>query len=344
MEDKRILLGMSGGIDSTYAATELRRRGCEVIGAFLGMTEDSDTESARRAAEALDVPLTVVDCTERFRDIVIGNFLGEYAAARTPNPCIVCNRFVKIAALCETARAMGIARVATGHYADVGFDESTGRRYIRKAADPRKDQSYMLWRLTQEQLSMLELPLNALLKSEIKERARELALPNADAPESQEICFIPCDDYVSYIEERLGKFPKGDFVDDEGKRVGSHEGLIHYTVGQRKGLGLSLGKPAFVTAIDPTANTVSVTTDERKIFSDRLVCRDLNFMALAPGDYGELWAEGKVRYSAKPTRARIRICGDCAEVFFENPVRAVTPGQSVVFYDGDKILFGGMIE
>lgn len=344
MEDKRILLGMSGGIDSTYAATELRRRGYEVIGAFLRMTEDGDTESARRAAEALDVPLTVVDCTERFRDIVIGNFLSEYAAARTPNPCIVCNRFVKIAALCETARAMGIARVATGHYADVGLDESTGRRYIRKAADPRKDQSYMLWRLTQEQLSMLELPLNTLLKSEIKERARELALPNADAPESQEICFIPSDDYVSYIEERLGKFPKGDFVDDGGRRVGSHEGLIHYTVGQRKGLGLSLGKPAFVTAIDPTANTVSVTTDERKIFSDRLICRDLNFMALAPCDHGELWAEGKVRYSAKPARARISICGDRAEVFFENPVRAVTPGQSVVFYDGDKILFGGMIE
>jgi tRNA-specific 2-thiouridylase len=214
MEDNRILLGMSGGVDSTYAATELRRMGYEVEGAFLKMTEDSDVASARRAAEALDVPLTVVDCTERFRDIVIGNFLSEYAAARTPNPCIVCNRFVKIAALCEQAKKMGISKVATGHYADIVINRETGRYAVRKAADPRKDQSYMLWRLTQEQLSMLVLPLNSLLKSEIKAKAKEMALPGADAAESQEICFIPSDDYVSYIEERLGAFPKGDFKDD----------------------------------------------------------------------------------------------------------------------------------
>jgi len=343
MEDKRVLLGMSGGIDSTYAATELRRRGYEVVGAFLKMTEESDVVSAVRAAEALNVPLTVVDCTERFRDIVIGNFLSEYAAARTPNPCIVCNRFVKIAALCEAAKEMGISAVATGHYADVGFDDKSGRYYVRKAADPRKDQSYMLWRLTQEQLAMLTLPLNSLLKSDIKAKAKELSLPNADAPESQEICFIPSDDYVSYIEERLGKFPKGAFLDDGGKTVGTHEGIIRYTVGQRKGLGVSLGKPAFVTAIDPAANTVSLTLDEKKIFTDRLVCGELNFMALKPGDYTDLPVEGKVRYAARPERAWATVKGDRAEVFFERPVRAVTPGQSVVFYDGDRILFGGTI-
>ena len=335
---------MSGGVDSTYAATELRRMGYEVEGAFLKMTEDGDVASARRAAEALDVPLTVVDCTERFRDIVIGNFLSEYAAARTPNPCIVCNRFVKIAALCEQAKKMGISKVATGHYADIALDAETGRYTVCKAVDPKKDQSYMLWRLTQEQLSMLVLPLNSLLKSDIKAKAKELSLPGADAAESQEICFIPSDDYVSYIEERLGAFPKGDFKDDEGKTVGKHEGIIRYTVGQRKGLGLSLGKPAFVTAIDPAANTVSVTVDERKIFTDRLVCRGLNFMALTPGDHEGLVLEGKVRYAAKPERASVRISGDRAEVFFERPVRAVTPGQSVVFYGGEKILFGGMIE
>ncbi len=335
---------MSGGIDSTYAATELRRRGYTVEGAFLKMTEDSDVASAVRAAEALGVPLTVVDCTDRFRDVVIANFLSEYAAARTPNPCIVCNRFVKIAALCETAKKFGIETVATGHYADVGFDEVTGRYYVRRALDPRKDQSYMLWRLTQEQLSMVTFPLNALLKSDIKARAREMDLPNADAAESQEICFIPSDDYVSYIEERLGAFPKGSFKNEDGMTVGTHKGIIHYTIGQRKGLGLSLGKPAFVTAIDPQTNTVSVTVDERKIFTDRLVCKELNFMALAPGDYEALSVEGKVRYAAKPERAKVCIRGDRAEVFFERPVRAVTPGQSVVFYDGDKILFGGMID
>ena len=343
MEEKRILLGMSGGIDSTYAVTELRGRGYEVVGAFLKMTEESDVDSAVRAAEALNVPLTVVDCTERFRDIVIGNFLSEYAAARTPNPCIVCNRFVKIAALCETAKEMGIPTVATGHYADVGFDEETKRYYIRKGADPKKDQSYMLWRLTQEQLASVLFPLNGLMKADIKAKAKEMALPNADAAESQEICFIPSDDYVSYIEERLGKFPRGAFKDDSGKTVGTHEGIIHYTIGQRKGLGLSLGKPAFVTAIDPEANTVCVTVDEKKIFTDRLTCHSLNFMAIAPGDYEELSGEGKVRYAARPERARARICGDRAEIFFDRPVRAVTPGQSVVFYDGDKILFGGMI-
>ena len=343
MEEKRILLGMSGGIDSTYAVTELRNRGYEVVGVFLKMTEESDVDSAVRAAEALNVPLTVVDCTERFRDIVIGNFLSEYAAARTPNPCIVCNRFVKIAALCETAKEMGIPTVATGHYADVGFDEESKRYYIRKGADPKKDQSYMLWRLTQEQLSAVLFPLNALLKSDIKAKAKEMALPNADAAESQEICFIPSNDYVSYIEERIGAFPKGAFKDDNGKTVGTHEGIIHYTIGQRKGLGLSLGKPAFVTAIDPDANTVCVTVDESKIFTDRLVCHSLNFMAIAPGDYEELPGEGKVRYAAKPERAKACIRGDRAEIFFERPVRAVTPGQSVVFYDGDKILFGGMI-
>ena len=224
MEEKKILLGMSGGIDSTYAVTELRRQGYEVIGAFLKMTPESETASAERAAWALGVPLTVVDCTERFRNIVIENFLSEYAAARTPNPCIVCNRFVKIAVLCETAKAMGISKVATGHYAKIARDETTGRYCVCKAADPRKDQSYMLWRLTQEQLSMLEFPLGSLLKSEIKEKAQKMALPNADAPESQEICFIPSDDYVSYIEERKGKFPKGNFTDENGKPMITENG------------------------------------------------------------------------------------------------------------------------
>ena len=342
MEEKKILLGMSGGIDSTYAVTELRRQGSEVAGAFLKMTPESETESAVRAAAVLGVPLTVVDCTERFRDIVIENFLSEYAAARTPNPCIVCNRFVKIAVLCETAKAMGISKVATGHYARIAVDESTGRYCVRKAVDPRKDQSYMLWRLTQEQLSMLEFPLGELLKSEIKEKAREMELPNADAPESQEICFT--DDYVSYIEERRGKFPKGNFMDEDGKMLGKHEGIIRYTVGQRKGLGISLGRPAFVMAIDPVLHTVTLTSDESKIFSDVLVCKDLNFMALAPGEYEAIPGEGKVRYAAKPEEANALVQNGEARIAFARCVRAVTPGQSVVFYRGDRILFGGMIE
>ena len=344
MEEKKILLGMSGGIDSTYAVTELRRQGYEVIGAFLKMTPESETESAFRAASVLGVPLMVVDCTERFRDIVIENFLSEYAAARTPNPCIVCNRFVKIAVLCETAKAMGISKVATGHYARIEKDEESGRYCVCKAIDPRKDQSYMLWRLTQEQLSMLEFPLGSLLKSEIKEKAHEMDLPNADAPESQEICFIPSDDYVSYIEERKGEFPRGNFTDENGKVLGKHEGIIRYTVGQRKGLGISLGKPAFVAAIDPALHTVTLTSDESKIFSDALTCKELNFMALVPGDYERVSGEGKIRYAAKPEAAEAGVQNGEARVRFTHRVRAVTPGQSVVFYRGDRILFGGMIE
>lgn len=343
MEKKKILLGMSGGIDSTYSVVALRRQGYEVYGAFLRMSDDSDMASAERAAASLDVPLTIVDCREKFGEIVIGDFLKEYSEAKTPNPCVICNRYVKIASLCETAKKMGIERVATGHYTDIGFDAETGRYYIRKARDARKDQSYVLWRLTQEQLSMLMFPLCELDKASIKKEAIELALPNADAPESQEICFIPSNDYVSYIEERIGKFPKGDFIDENGKKIGTHEGIIHYTIGQRKGLGLALGKPAFVTAIDPAANTVTVTGED-KVFTDRLVCHTLNFMALMPGDYDGLYADGKIRYTAKPERARICITGDRAEIFFEHPVRAVTPGQSVVFYEGDKILFGGIID
>lgn len=344
MEEKKILLGMSGGIDSTYAVGELRRQGYEVFGAFLKMTEESETASAIRAAEVLNVPLTIVDCTERFRNIVIENFLSEYAKARTPNPCIVCNRFVKIAVLCETAKAMGIPKVATGHYAKIGFDEESKRYCVCRAADPRKDQSYMLWRLTQEQLSMLEFPLGSLLKSEIKEKAQKMALPNADTPESQEICFIPSDDYVSYIEERKGKFPKGNFVDESGKTLGRHEGIIRYTVGQRKGLGISLGKPAFVMAIDPLLHTVTLTSDESRIFTDALDCSELNFMALAPGDYEAVSGEGKIRYAAKPEEAFARVQNGGARISFSRRVRAVTPGQSVVFYRDGKILFGGMIE
>ncbi len=341
MENKKILLGMSGGIDSTYAVVELRRRGYDVYGAFLKMTEDSDVEAAKRAADTLGVPLTIVDRTERFRDIVIHDFLTEYAAARTPNPCVICNRYVKIESLCETAKEMGIETVATGHYTDIGFDAESGRYYIRKAIDARKDQSYVLWRLTQEQLKMLTFPLSSLQKNDIKEEAKALSLPNADAAESQEICFT--DDYVSYIEERAGKFPKGNFIDENGKVLGQHRGIIHYTIGQRKGLGLALGKPAFVTAIDPQANTVTVTGEE-KVFTDRLVCHTLNFMALRPDDYEGLCVEGKIRYAAKPERAKVTIKDGKAKVYFEHPVRAVTPGQSAVFYDGDKILFGGIIE
>ncbi len=338
---EKILLGMSGGLDSTYSVVALREQGYEVIGAVLKMSDETDLSAAQTAARELDVPLHTVDCTERFREIVIGDFLHEYAAARTPNPCVICNRYVKIEMLCELARELGISRVATGHYADIGRSED-GRFYIRAAADVRKDQSYVLWRLTQEQLSMLAFPLSSREKREVRDLASELSLPNADAKESQEICFIADDDYVAYVENALGKFPEGDFVDGDGKIVGRHRGIIHYTIGQRKGLGLSMGRPVFVSAIDPEQGTVTVS-DEEKIFTTRLVCDTLNFQRLGPMRSGSIRAAGKIRYGARAISATVCFDGDRAEVFFDTPVRAVTPGQSAVFYDGEGVLFGGII-
>ncbi len=340
---ENVLLGMSGGLDSTYSVKKLQGMGYEVVGAVLKMSENTDIEKAQMAADRLSVPLHVVDCRKQFEEIVVRDFLSEYAAARTPNPCVICNRYVKIEALCECARSLGISRVATGHYADIAYDERSGRYFIKKAFDAKKDQSYVLWRLTQEQLSMLMFPLADSEKKDVRTEALEMNLPSADAEESQEICFIPTNDYISYIEEKLGTFPTGDFLDREGKVIGSHRGIIHYTIGQRKGLGLSLGKPGFVTAIDPMCNTVTVSTDEAHIFSTRLVCDTLNFQKLAPMEDGVIHALGKVRYAAKPTPAEIRFLQGRAEVHFETPVRAVTPGQSAVFYEGDAVLFGGII-
>ncbi|MBQ9748672.1 MAG: tRNA 2-thiouridine(34) synthase MnmA [Clostridia bacterium] len=338
---EKVLLGMSGGLDSTYAVIDLRARGYEVEGAVLRMSAETDIEHARETARTLGVPLHVVDCTERFREIVIADFLHEYASARTPNPCVICNRYVKIESLCECARSLGIARVATGHYADIGVGED-GRYYVRSAKDVKKDQSYVLWRLTQEQLSMLTFPLAGREKREVRETAKELMLPNADASESQEICFIPTDDYVSYVEEALGKFPEGDFVDEHGAVVGRHRGIIHYTIGQRKGLGLSMGRPVFVSEIDPARGTVTVA-DEPAIFRTRLVCDTLNFQKLAPTPCGTVRATGRIRYGARPVPVTVTFDGERAEAVFDTPVRAVTPGQSVVFYDGDDVLFGGII-
>jgi tRNA-specific 2-thiouridylase len=340
---EKVLLGMSGGLDSTYSVVELQKKGYDVVGAVLKMSDNTDVEKAKTAAETLGVPLHVVDCSKRFEDVVVQDFLTEYAAARTPNPCVICNRYVKIESLCECARSLGISRVATGHYANIAYDETSGRYYIRKAGDAKKDQSYVLWRLTQEQLSMLMFPLSEREKKDVRAEAVAMSLPSADAEESQEICFIPTNDYISYIEEKLGRFPEGDFLDENGKTLGKHRGIVHYTIGQRKGLGLSLGRPGFVTAIDPACNTVTVVSDEAKIFSTRLVCDTLNFQKLAPMQDGVIRAEGKVRYAAKPVMATVKIKGEMAEVDFDSPVRAITPGQSVVFYDGDDVLMGGII-
>ncbi len=340
----KILLGMSGGLDSTYAAHLLTEAGHEVTGALLVTSGCTDGRAAVLSAAEAGVPLVTLDARERFDRSVVAPFVDEYLRARTPNPCVLCNPAVKFGLLCEYAEEHGFDRVATGHYAAIG--EENGRFFVKKALDPAKDQGYVLWRLTQKQLSMLYFPLSGLKKTDVRAEARRLGYSAAEAKDSQEICFIPDNDHARFIEEYTGKKPKpGDFLDKNGKIVGKHRGIVHYTVGQRKGLGIALGEPVFVTRIDPEANTVTVAPAGNE-FSAGMKISGMAFQktVLAAGD--TLSCLVKVRYAAPPVPAEVRMeTADRASVVFSSPVRAVTPGQSAVFYDenGD-LLFGGLID
>lgn len=343
MEKKKVLLGMSGGIDSTYAVVKLRTLGYEVEGAILKMSEHTDIAAAERAAEVLGVKLHIVDCTEDFRTHVVENFVSEYLRARTPNPCIVCNREVKFRKLCECAKALGIGTVSTGHYAHILRDGETGRYYIAKGKDARKDQSYVLWRLSQEELAMLYFPLADDVKTEVKQLSKEMELPSAELKESQEICFIPSNDHAAYIEEYMGKkIPSGNFVDKEGRVLGKHKGVVRYTIGQRKGLGISLGKHAFVTKIDSEAGTVTLG-DECDLFLREF---DIDNLVFQKREYGAGESERmyvKIRYAAQPVLCTVKFNENGAHVILDEPARAVTPGQSAVFYDEQGIVLGGFI-
>lgn len=343
MEKKKVLLGMSGGIDSTYAVVKLRTLGYEVEGAVLKMSEHTDVEAAKRSADALGVKLHVVDCEADFKKYVVENFVSEYSRARTPNPCIVCNREVKFKKLCDCARELGIDTVSTGHYACISRDGETGRYYVVRGKDGKKDQSYVLWRLSQEELAMLFFPLADDVKTEVKQISKEMALPSAELKESQEICFIPSNDHTAYIEEYIGKkIPAGDFVDSTGKVLGRHKGVVRYTIGQRKGLGISLGKHAFVTAIDPDANTVTLG-DECELFKNEFFINDIIFQKREYGEGDVVRALVKIRYAAMPAACEVTFTKDGARVVTDAPSRAITPGQSAVFYDDDGVVFGGFI-
>lgn len=345
---QRILVGMSGGLDSTYAAYRYRSMGYDVHGAVLRMSDETDIAAAESAAEQVGIPLEVIDASAAFERYVMDYFVSCYASGRTPNPCVACNRHVKVALLCERARALGISRVSTGHYAHIGYDAASGRYYVRAAEDRRKDQSYVLWRLPQQMLSMLELPMASLDKAAVRAHAAALGFSAAEAKESQDICFLPDGDYISFVEQRLGRqFPPGDFVDENGKTVGRHAGIIRYTVGQRKGLGIALGHPVFVTRIDAERNTVHLAPAGQE-YGDTVTVDSLNFQKLPTDALCEgMKLRVKIRYAAPPAEAEVVSAdGGRAVVRFSVPQRAVTPGQSAVFYDADRaeeILFGGMI-
>ena len=340
----KILLGMSGGLDSTYAAHLLTEAGHDVTGALLVTSGCTDENAAALSASEAGVPLVKLDARERFDRFVAAPFVEEYLRARTPNPCVLCNPTVKFGLLCEYAEEHGFDRVSTGHYAAIG--EENGRYFIKKALDPSKDQGYVLWRLTQKQLSMLYFPLSDRKKTEVRAEAGRLGFTSAEAKDSQEICFIPDNDHARFIEEYTGKKPEpGDFLDRDGKVVGKHKGIIHYTIGQRKGLGIALGEPVFVTKIDPEANTVTVAPAGNE-FSDGMKLSGMAFQKTVLTAGETLSCLVKVRYAAPPVPASVRMeTDDSAAVTFASPVRAVTPGQSAVFYDenGD-LLFGGLID
>lgn len=338
----RILLGLSGGLDSAFAA-KLLSEGHEVEGAVLLMHGYTDVKAARTAADEAGIPLHTLDRRELFRREVEGYFVSEYRQGRTPNPCAVCNPRVKIGELCRFATENGFERVATGHYAKI--KNENGRYYVAMGDDPRKDQSYMLWGLTQDQLRMLYLPLGEMTKENVRAKAAELGLSSADSRESQDICFIPDGNYAEFVTANSAPMKEGSFVSADGRVLGKHKGILHYTVGQRRGLGVSTGERMFVSKIDPETNEILLLPDGGGEISEMTV-DGLNFQKLSPGDIGEnngIELTCKIRYAAKPVAVSVKLSDGVARIIFRQPVRSVAPGQSAVFYSNDGIAFGGFI-
>ena len=355
---------MSGGVDSSVAAHLMAEKGYDCIGCTMrlfderalgaadaGASDMNDlsgpemhTADARAVTERLGIPFHVFHFEDLFRENVIDPFIKSYEQARTPNPCVHCNRCLKFAQLFQKMEELGCDVLVTGHYARVERDNTSGRMQLMKALDKSKDQSYVLYSLTQEQLAHVQFPLGEMNKSETRATAGDAGFANAEKQDSQDICFIPDGDYAAFIERTMKKtYPEGDFLDQEGNVLGRHKGIIHYTLGQRRGLGIPAASRLYVVAIDPIANTVTLGQNE-DLFRTTLVAKQVNLIAMEKIE-GELRANARIRYHHAEQPATItQIDDDTIRVVFDTPQRAITPGQSVVLYDADVVLGGGVID
>ena len=353
---KSVLIGMSGGVDSSVAAALLKEQGYKVIGATMrlwtysdsdnikheGCCAESAVEDARRVCDKLGIDFYVMNFKDMFRDKVVDYFVDEYKRGRTPNPCIACNKYLKFDAMLKKALAMDIDYVATGHYAKIEQD-ADGKYILRASEAAKKDQSYVLYNFTQEQLKHTLMPLGDYNKDWVRKKAEELGLGVAHKPDSQEICFVEDDDYAKFITDYSGYEPRpGDILDVNGNVIGEHRGLIYYTIGQRKGIG-AYGRPMFVMKIDAKNNTLTLG-EKGMEFSSELIANDVNFISGEIPDE-DIKITAKVRYQASPAGATLSsLGGGRVKLVFDEPQRAVTPGQAVVFYDGDIVLGGGTVE
>lgn len=355
---KKVVVGMSGGVDSSVAACLLKEQGYDVIGVTMQIWQDEEPEvveenggccglsavdDARRVAWSLGIPYYVMNFRKEFKESVMDYFVDEYLHGHTPNPCIACNRYVKWEALLARSMEIGADYIATGHYARV-MQLPNGRYTIQNSVTAAKDQTYALYNLTQEQLSRTLMPVGAYTKDEIRQIAEDHGLEVAKKKDSMEICFIPDNDYAGFIERNVENVPgPGNFVDKDGTILGRHKGITHYTVGQRKGLNLSMGRPVFVTELRPETGEV-VIGDNEDVFSDYLICGNVNWMAVDGLHGEERTVMAKIRYSHKGAPCVIRELKDGrVECRFETPQRAITPGQAVVFYENDYVFGGGTI-
>ncbi|MGN0537361.1 MAG: tRNA 2-thiouridine(34) synthase MnmA [Acutalibacteraceae bacterium] len=356
--NKKALIAMSGGVDSSVSAFLMKKQGYDCMGVTMKLFQNDDVgvsreqsccsledvEDARSVAFSLGIPYHVFNFSDRFQEEVMDRFVRSYENGITPNPCIDCNRYLKFQKLFLRAKELGYDYIVTGHYAQIVFDEKTGLFLLKKAVDPHKDQSYVLYSLTQEQLAHIKFPLGGMNKSDVRKIAEEQGFINAKKHDSQDICFVQDGKYANFIEQYTGKtYPDGNFVDKNGKVLGRHKGIIRYTIGQRKGLGLALPQPMYVCSVNPSENTVILGTND-ELFSKDLIAKDINLISVEHIDT-PLRLKAKIRYAQPEQWATVtQLDDDTLSVVFDEPQRAITKGQSVVLYDGDIVVGGGTIQ